>query len=163
IYYQFVRDNQLFLKDEYIKAPRDLNFPKGSFTVKSSWRILPPGENPAGLFTTRAEIYPLACKDGSDQCQGEMVISSRDQPRQAVTAARVGLPVVGVVDKPPEFVWSTFEHLQNAPDLPPDLNRDSPDPVSRGNWTFYAANTPAMNCNVVNAREVCLDVKKQQL
>jgi len=162
-YYQFVRTKQLFLKDEYLRAPPGLNFPVGSLTIKSSWRILSPGENPSGYFTYSASIYRLACKNGQNECEGENVVSPKEEPAESVTAALVGLHVVGIVENHPEFIWATFENLRNAPDLPPQMNPDAPDPVSTGTWTFYAANTSASDCNVSNARKVKLNVKKQQL
>jgi hypothetical protein len=63
-----------------------------------------------------------------------------------VTVALVGLHVVGVTDNHPEFLWATFEQIQNAPDLPSGLNPT--DPVSSQSFTFYAANTPMNACNV---------------
>ena len=57
-----------------------------------------------------------------------------------VTIALVGLHVVGVTANHPEFLWGTFEQVQNAPDLPPGLAYNSTDPVSNQSFTFYAAN-----------------------
>ena len=35
-----------------------------------------------------------------------------------MTLALVGIHIVGTVQNHPEFVWSTFEHILNAPDAP---------------------------------------------
>src|SRR5262249_28707035 len=71
-----------------------------------------------------------------------------------VTVALVGLHVVGVTDDHPEFVWGTFEHYLNAPDLanPDDFN--SPKPVSKYDCAFYKANTAARDCNRIVAERV---------
>jgi hypothetical protein len=83
--------------------------------------------------------------------------------QQEVTVALVGLHVVGRLDGHPEFVWSTFEHVNNAPDLPPGVDPASPNPVSNRNWTFYANATPANQCNQPNAGSVALNSMTQAL
>jgi hypothetical protein len=162
IYYQFVRSNRLYLKEEYLKASPKCTFPVRSLTVKSSWRILLPGES-TGCFTTSAFVFLLKCKNGTNNCQGEDVIKDDVHTPKLMKVALVGLHVAGVVAGHPEFIWSTFEHRGNVPDLPADMSPDSPEPVSGGAWTFYAPNTSAKDCNVANARMVTLDVRTQQL
>ena len=71
--------------------------------------------------------------------------------------------VVGVVKDHPEFIWATFEHRKNAPDLPSGTAPDSSDPVSNTSWTFYAANTPANVSNWNPAGKLKLDEKTQKL
>lgn len=78
---------------------------------------------------------------GSDNIQVDMT----DQ--EEVTVALVGLHVVGVLEGHPEFVWSTFEHVDNAPDLPEGTPIDSPNPVNTNDFTFYSAATAAKDCN----------------
>lgn len=163
-YYQFVRSNRLFLRDSYLKAAPTTNFPVRAVTVKSSWRVVAPGEKMDDAFTTSAVLYPLACRNGGDRCQGGDIVIDFDRSRaRTVQVALAGVHVVGVVEDHPEFVWSTFEHRTNAPDLPTTMASNDPDPVSDRAWTFYAAKTPAKHCNVPNATTVTLDVRTQRL
>jgi len=61
-----------------------------------------------------------------------------------VKVALIGLHVVGVVKNHPEFIWATFEHKENTPDLPPNPNPTKI--ASNKNWTFYAKNTVLGQC-----------------
>lgn len=163
-YYEFVRKNKLYLKSEYVKSGKanpGLNFPVKSVELKSAWRIVPAGAKADNFFTTTALIHPLACKDGGTTCTGDNVIVDQTRTIQ-VTVALVGLHVVGVVEDHPEFIWATFEHIGNAPDLG-KLDPTSSDPVSSMGFTFYAARTPANQCNQVNSGTVKLDVATQRL
>jgi hypothetical protein len=161
-FYQFVRSNRLFLKDNYLKASPKSNFPVRSVVVKSSWRVLSPDKDAPGFFTTTAEVPTLVCKNGKETCTGDDIVIDRAR-RERVTVALVGLHVVGVVEDHPEFVWSTFEHVNNAPDLPETMDRDCPCPVDDKPYTFYAAKTFARDCNLGNAGSVKLDAKMKQL
>jgi hypothetical protein len=161
-FYQFVRTNRLFVKDTYIKAGPTFNFPVGSLVIKSSWRIVSPGEDTRGCYTTTAKLHPLVCRHGAQQCKGEDVRVDHSHTK-TMKVALVGMHVVGVTEDHPEFVWATFEHQGNAPDLPEQLDPDSTEPVSGGGWTFYAAKTAAKNCNVMNAGTVTFDAKANRL
>ena len=63
------------------------------------------------------------------------------------TRALVGVHGVGVVQDHPEFIWGTFEQVENAPDLPPLVPPTSETPVSPQNFTFYKAETTAAQSN----------------
>jgi hypothetical protein len=160
-FYQFVRTNRLFLKESYLKASPSGNFPVRSLAVKSSWRIVSLDDDTRSFFTTDASVHPLMCQGGADVCKGaDLTVSSSTVP---VKVALVGMHVVGVVEDHPECVWSTFEHDRNAPDLPDGMPPDSPNAVSGGAWTFYAAGTPAKACNAANTKTVTFDAKKNLL
>ena len=162
MFYQFVRSNRLFVKETYLKAGPTCHFPVRSVLVKSSWRIVSPGEDTRGCFTTSAKVHPLYCQHGADTCKGEDIVVDHVHTK-IIDVALVGMHVTGVVEDHPEFVWSTFEHQGNAPDLPDGMSLDAPDPVSGGAWTFYAAKTPARECNAANARTVTFDAKANRL
>ena len=70
--------------------------------------------------------------------------------------ALVGLHVVGVVQDHPEFIWATFEHKDNAPDLPAGTSTAAATAVDSRDWTFYKAGTPANQCNLPNGATVTL-------
>ncbi len=145
VYFDFVRANNLFSMAGYDKASPTLNFPVGSLEVKSSWMIVPTGQAAPGFFTAAAEVNRLVCSDGGSNCKGDDILLDQGQT-EPVTVALVGLHVVGVVQDHPEFIWATFEHKDNAPDLPPGAGPSTP--VDSRDWTFYKANTPASQCNL---------------
>ena len=119
-------------------------FPSGVLEIKTSWMVV-DGETSADEFLiVPAEIYLLAEQDG------KIVVSDQTQ---SVTVALVGLHIAGTVDDHPEMIWATFEHLDNAPDLPAGVAHDSSDPVSANSFTFYTGGTAANKSNV-NAADV---------
>jgi hypothetical protein len=161
-YYQFIRGNNLYIPEVFKAKATGLSFAKGCVEIKSSWWIVPPGLNVDDFFTTQARIHPLKCKSGSATCQGDDIIVDLDRS-SPVTVALVGLHVVGVVEGHPEFVWATFEHKKNAPDLPPGMDSHSPNPVGNQDMTFYKAGVSAASCNFPNAGKVILDQANQVL
>lgn len=162
-FYDYVRKNELYIREVYVKAKPTDTFPVKSLELKSSWRIVPKGEDASKRFyTTTARIHPLVCRNGKEKCEGDDVVVDRTRTEK-VTVALVGLHVVGVVEDHPEFIWATFEHIDNAPDLPDKMPTNSPNPVSNRKWTFYRANTPAKDCNQPNKGTVSLDAKKHLL
>jgi hypothetical protein len=126
----------------YAQAPPSLNFPVGAAVFKASWKVVPDGTPPSGFYTEKTTVPLLVNKPG-----GGIMVDPSGKTRP-VTVALVGLHVVGVTANHPEFLWATFEQIQNAPDLPPGMAYNSTTPVSNQSFTFYAANTPANACNV---------------
>ncbi len=101
------------MKNAILKNTALLNnnftFPVGSLELKTSWvdvNALPASEA-GNYFTTTAVIMPGSKK---------------------ITAALLGMHVVGVVENHPEFIWATFEHLDMAPsyDWKATTNQDVP-------------------------------------
>jgi hypothetical protein len=137
-YFAFVQQNG---GAGYGKAGDTLTFPVGAAVFKASWKVVPNGTTPSGFYTEKATVPLLINKAG-----GGIAVDPSGKTRP-VTVALVGLHVVGVTDNHPEFLWGTFEQVQNAPDLPSGMQPNSPDPVSTQNFTFYKANTPANACN----------------
>ncbi|MFK0692906.1 hypothetical protein ACFX5Q_32905 [Mesorhizobium sp. IMUNJ 23033] len=161
VFYEFVRTNKYYLPDEYASAPADTNFPIGAVEFKYSWRIVGEGEDTSTFFVTPAEIFLLT--EGTDS-EGNKIVVVDPKKTKTVTVALVGVHVVGVVKDHPEFIWATFEHRNNAPDLPVGMSATSADPVSDREWTFYHANTAAKDSNHNPATEMKLvDADKQLL
>jgi len=154
-YYNFVRSNKYYVPEKYEEAPEDKNFPVGSLELKASWRIVE--NDTSGLYTRMAQVSTLTT-DGN----GNVVVDPKAEP-QTVRVTLVGLHVVGVVKDHPEFIWATFEHVDNAPVLPDGVQPDANTPVSDRDWTFYTKNTVAKDCNVNNAGSPVLDAGSQHL
>jgi hypothetical protein len=139
----------------YARASATLNFPVGAAVFKASWQVVPDGTMPTGFYAEKTTVPILV----NNPCGGIMV-DPAGKTRQ-VTVALVGLHVVGVTENHPEFLWASFEQENNAPDLPPGMVPNSPDPVSKQSFTFYAANTPANACNPQSVTLKVIDPVKQ--
>ena len=139
-YFNFVKANS---GANYSKVPPTKNFPVGSAVFKASWKVVGPGDDATKFYTEKDADVPMLVPN---PCGGVMVDPS-GASRKA-TVALVGLHVVGVTVNHPEFVWATFEQINNAPDLPAGMDPTSPNPVSPQGFSFYAANTAANKCNI---------------
>jgi hypothetical protein len=153
VFYEFIVSNSYYDYSTYIATNPNVTFPCGATEFKASWMIVPDGTTFAG-YTTQAQVPTL-----STGSKGEIVTGP---PMRNVTVGLVGLHVVGVVANHPEFVWETFEQVNNAPDLPSNIQPTSSSPVSPNNYTFYTANTPANQCNV-QPQTYTLNVQAQTL
>ena len=83
------------------------HFPIGSIEVKAAWRPLNASDAPAArarYYVTRAAIVDVAKRLG----KGIIVCSMRD-------VALVGLHVAIKTKTKPQWIWSTFEHIDNVP------------------------------------------------
>jgi hypothetical protein len=158
-FFDFVVGRKLNDFDTYTKVAVDpkLQFDLGVLELKASWRIVEDGENTDGFFTTEAEIDLV--KNVVVNGQTKVVVDP--QSSKPAKVALMGLHVVGVTQGHPGFIWGTFEHNGNAPDLDPKTPPG--DPVSAKDFTFYTANTKRMDCNVPNIPLVKLDEKTQKL
>ncbi|UMA63319.1 hypothetical protein LVO79_09545 [Roseivivax marinus] len=147
-FFDFVITEHGFNDPEKLLAASDtLNYPVGALTLKAAWMVVPEGGDASDFYTTEGDIRLLA-EDGT----GRVVVDPDATATE--TLALVGLHVVGVVKGHPEAIWATFEHVRNAPDIPPDAAADTP--VSLEDFTFYSANTNAAACNQNNAGHLTL-------
>lgn len=143
VFYEFIREKKYYDPTVFENADPTQNFPVGALEFKYSWRIVGEGENASGFFAVPAEVVLLVERDGK-------VVLDPAGATQKVTAALVGVHVVGIVKDHPEFIWATFEHQDNAPDLPAGMAFNSPDAVSNRDWLFYKAGTAANLSNQPN-------------
>jgi hypothetical protein len=142
-FFDFVRRYQLHTPQGYHKAALSQDFTVGSLMLKSSWWILPEGQDRASFFVReKARVARLACKRGPAPCT-DIKIDKIDQDKQEVVdVALVGLHVVGRTLHHREFIWATFEHYLNAP----DWNEVESNPDKVDDFTFYSSRTQA-KCN----------------
>lgn len=152
-YYDFLR--LYYGVENYQKASPTLEFPVGAAVFKASWHVVAEGEDASKFFTTQATVPMLI-----NNAKGVAEIDPSGKTRQ-VTVALVGLHVVGTTVNHPEFLWSTFEQVRNAPDLPQGTLPAQP--VSTEDFTFYKAGTPMAECNKKPAKESVSDPAKQTL
>ncbi|WP_144394667.1 hypothetical protein [Pleionea sediminis] len=130
-------------------------FPVDSLELKASWKIVDDKDKYKSFFTMPSTVFKLINKDGS-------IVVDDTRPIK-VTLALVGFHIAGVVKDHPEMIWATFEHKDNAPDVPADVTPSQI--ISKKDWTFYKANTPYSDCNVNPASSpvLKLDEKTQTL
>jgi hypothetical protein len=139
-WYNFARSNGYNQLARRLAAPDTQNFPvvgPGTIELKSSWRVAQVGDsvlipNAATRFvTTRANIAPVSVSGG------KFVVDTAN-PVQA-TMALVGMHVVGTVPNHPEFIWATFEHVDNAPTCA-GTPAGNTNPSTGQPWSLYTGN-----------------------
>ncbi|MBL3656270.1 hypothetical protein [Fulvivirga sediminis] len=143
IYRDWIIDNHLYNADSLANFDPKANFPVGSLSLKTTWKIIQPGDDTTNLYTTRAKIQLLTMVDGQPRIP--------ENPKtDSVDVALIGLHIAVVVEGHPEFIWATFEFDNNAPDFKTHQTMDSP--VSDKDWLLYTSKTLAKNTNVNNAQ-----------
>jgi hypothetical protein len=98
---QFNRESFRYLTDVLAHNTGDaIDFPVGSINVKSAWVEMKHPLDKSRFYTRRAwiRIAPNACKE--------------------TTVGLVALHVVQKTARTGNWIWSTFEHVDNAPDDP---------------------------------------------
>jgi hypothetical protein len=151
-WYNFARTNGFNTQAGFGGASDTLNFPTagtGAIEVKSSWRVAAIGDSvlipdaSSRFFTTRTRIPTVTIVDSQ-------FVADTTKMRDA-TLALVGMHVVGTVPGHPEFIWATFEQVDNAP-----MCSATPAPArndSTGNpWSLYPGGVDCATgkCNQVN-------------
>jgi hypothetical protein len=113
--------------------------------IKTAWVDASTLPNPSDYITMRA-VVPTYDKTNP-------ALWTQKTATQTITAALVGMHVVGSVRGHPEMVWSTFEHVGNTPNVTyafldtTNAQKNQPaDPVnSTTKWLFCGATSPAIN------------------
>jgi hypothetical protein len=124
--FEKIVSDKLFLRRE-----RNVELPDGSINVKAAWREVRPGENTDRYYRTEA----LALDPHSAHCEKRSFVL-------------IGMHIVHKTPQRRQWIWSTFEHVDNlavGPDAPPgttpSLNNPNeeqilgqhPDPVDGSN------------------------------
>ncbi len=140
-YFATARKNLIF-GGAYQKGDPNETFPVGAAVFKATWRRLAPDEKPpTDAYFTQAQVPVLTVQ------RSPTSITILPVPGKFVSATvvLVGLHVVGVTVNHPEFLWGTFEHNLNTPQVPD--NSFSSSGSSPNNYTFYKANTSYADVN----------------
>lgn len=129
--YNYITDNKLYDLDQqkqYLEQNKNIALPQGydennvsiqgGLELKAAWLKVTDPQNPKWLRfkTTQAYIY-------DEQTNGCM----------QSTMALVGLHIIRKTASQPQWVWATFEHIDNAP----DTNKIKADGTVEGDYTFY--------------------------
>lgn len=101
---------------------------QGTLELKAAWRVFPAGTpTPANYYTVSALI-----KDPN---------ATTPDTFTNVTVGLVALHIIHKTPSAPQFIWCTFEHVDNCPDInqnPPPATAPSGNP-----WTFFSASSTA--------------------
>jgi hypothetical protein len=112
----------------------------GSVMVKASWKILTTADDPSKYYRSRAYIYEKA--GGAFHDEPTVVEACRVE-----IVGLVGFHIVHRTNSSPIWVWSTFEHADNAPWLV-DFARGTP----QGKYDYFDPRT----CPSANAVPACV-------
>lgn len=101
----------------------------GAIMVKASWKILSDEEKKSGRYhMTDAIVYtpPTNNPPVTEKCE-------------LLTVGLVGLHIVHKTSGEPQWVWSTFEHVDNCP--------TEGEPPSKPKYNFFSKNSPVPAAN----------------
>jgi hypothetical protein len=124
------------------------------------------GQN-LGAIEIKAAWTPLPA-DGSLNTRFKTARANLTLPNGSAVSATVGLVGLHIIHKvpgAPQFLWATFEHIDNSPDdlgggrvaapnLPPNPNN----PLPRNGYTFFDPNCPSTRNCTPNQPPVCIPV-----
>jgi hypothetical protein len=110
VMYDYIMQNKLYTLAG-ISAISEIDFPEGALAtgaqgateLKVSWKVLGKGDDPNRFHVANSYVYDAA----ADTCAIE-------------TLGLVGFHIATKTQSAPQWIWSTFEHLDNAPDEAPD-------------------------------------------
>ena len=115
--FEYIDQNRLYNQPGQQAFSGPIDFPEGSLdagqstgamgaiVIKATWKLLDPAkDNPADFHTANVLIYdpPLANPPAPGKCY-------------PATVGLVGLHIVHRTDKEPQWLWATFEHVDNDP------------------------------------------------
>jgi hypothetical protein len=130
--YDYIRDNGLYTQAG-LNAFGQIDFPAGSLDtgqigaimVKAAWKVLGVGDDPTRFHVSRAYVVD----EQANTCAPELL-------------GLVGFHISTKTKSAPQWIWSTFEHVDNAP--------DKGEARPGGHYNFYdadcASRQPTSSC-----------------
>lgn len=143
-FWDFGVNEKLFDVAVLQKIDPALNFPVDALELKSSWRIAEiVGEDPI-IPDAASHFYVVETEVPTVAPDKKGILREDKNKMIKVKMALIGMHVTGIVEGHPEFIWGTFEHVDNAPncaDIPPTGDKT---------WNLYNSEAPANACNQFN-------------
>jgi hypothetical protein len=127
--YNFVFNNKYYLQSNLGKAepvvmPMSKPYSVGAIMVKAAWKVMTKADDQSRYFVTNAQVYDPIAKQCSNLAVG-----------------LVGFHIAQKADGFAEWIWSTFEQVDNVPDpnvtKPPQgwsFNNGTNNPKTQGGW-----------------------------
>ncbi len=132
-------DHQWYIRNNLPTPEKPGRFNVGSIAVKAAWRLLTDADTP----DVRRRYYVVRDAEVLDVAQsliaGARVCSRRD-------IALVGLHIVVKTQYRPQWIWSSFEHVDN---VPPIGAGDAREPDARAARAPYSYNDPSKEQSAV--------------
>jgi hypothetical protein len=110
-----------------VQMPMSTPSALGSIMVKAAWRISTPNDDPKRFYSVSALIY-----------------DPQKQTCSPATVLLVGLHIAHKIDPFPEWVWSTFEQVDNVPP-DPDVSPKPTPPPNGYSFNNGTSNPPTPN------------------
>lgn len=114
--FEYLLQNQLYSRSGQVAFAGDVDFPAGSvqhdstgtvgaIMVKAAWKVMGPGDDPSRFHTVDALAYnpPSTNPKVAESCA-------------PVTLGLVGWHAAHKTTDEPQWLWSTFEQVDNVPD-----------------------------------------------
>ncbi len=148
VFWDFIVKNSLYdlATLKATKGPA-LNFAQGALELKASWRVAKKGEkvlieDADSRFHVVDTVIPTVTVDAAGHIKEDWAKSI------PARMALIGFHIAGTVKGHPEFIWATFEHVDNAPVAASDPSKAAASgPGPTGPWSLYKPGTPTGACN----------------
>ncbi|UQS16282.1 hypothetical protein [Pseudomonas sp. HS6] len=131
--YNYIVGNTFYNADVVSKA-NNIKFPWGVIEIKSSWRILTPHDNARRYLTMIARVTRF-------NDQGKKI---------GVSEAYLGLVGLHIITKAngyPQWIWSTFEQIDNVPPKVLVNGQWVDQPAAGTAYSYFNAAAPAATLN----------------
>lgn len=103
--------------------------PIDEIRIQAAWKVLSPAEIAAGRFHA-VEAILLSAPPGS---------ATKSPRLERVTVGLVGMHIARKTPRHPDWIWSTFEHVDNCP--------TAGDPIDRAAYNFFNKTKPDQEPN----------------
>tara|TARA_B100000700_G_C15011671_1_gene841274 strand:+ start:556 stop:1851 length:1296 start_codon:yes stop_codon:yes gene_type:complete len=135
--FDYIVDNELYNQQGQHKFKGDADFPStdnskdkdGAIMIKAAWKVMGPGDDHSRFYTVDAYVY-----NNPDENQGVQAAC------QLQRVGLVGFHIATKVEGNPQWIWSTFEHINNAP--------TQGQPATKQSYNYYRPNCD--DCTAVN-------------
>ena len=142
---EFVEKNKLQTAEGIKNADPNLVFGDDVVELKTAWQVVDDAAPPANFIVSKVQVPTL-------KVVGGQIAEDRTNLR-TVTAALIAIHVVFTIPGHPEFIWSTFEHVdaRGLSDIAPSAAAQPPQAagavISRTNHVLYRAGATAGTSN----------------
>jgi hypothetical protein len=111
IEFEYIYKNQFYNADKQAEAMKEgsmgINQPVGSMEIKAAWMEMTEDDDKSRFLTTEATI------------PADPNVEPSTKSRKALMGL-VGMHIIHKTPNSPQYIWSTFEHVDNAPDYDQD-------------------------------------------
>ncbi len=132
--YDYIVNNHFYDLDKLSQA-EDIKFPDAATTVKASWRLLTQEDDASRYLTMQAQVD---------------IFDEKGQPTGKTKAATLGLTGLHLATKAnghPQWLWSTFEHVDNVPPKEKVDGKWVDKPADGVFYSYFNDKASAMNTN----------------